>query len=151
MSLPSGFLTRSEIRKSQSPFAPNATLSGTKNFCVHRCGSGSSMRACHAAGPCSIPSQDKFPRWGFFGVFPLTCKANVRKLNAPQGPRISFGYHYHPFFGSKSAFFFLHTLGFFNPNSTSLLLSVQKTFFQNSSALCLVLFIHPEFFLGTIP
>ena len=28
---------------------------------VHRCGPGSSMRACYAAGPGSIPGRDKFP------------------------------------------------------------------------------------------
>ena len=28
---------------------------------VHRCGSGSSMLACHAAGPGSIPVRDRFP------------------------------------------------------------------------------------------
>ena len=28
---------------------------------VHRCGPGSSMRACHAAGPGSIPGRDRFP------------------------------------------------------------------------------------------
>ena len=28
---------------------------------VHRCGAGGSMRACHAAGPNSIPGRDKFP------------------------------------------------------------------------------------------
>ena len=27
-------------------------------------------RACHAAGPGSIPGRDRFPGWGFFGVFP---------------------------------------------------------------------------------
>ena len=37
--------------------------------CVHRCGTGVSMRACHAAGPGSIPGRDKFPGWGFFGAF----------------------------------------------------------------------------------
>ena len=37
---------------------------------VHRCGPGGSMRACHAAGPGSIPGRDRFPGWGFFGVFP---------------------------------------------------------------------------------
>ena len=37
---------------------------------VHRCGLGGSMRTCHAAGPGSIPGRDKFPGWGFFGVFP---------------------------------------------------------------------------------
>ena len=28
---------------------------------VHRCGANGSMRACHAAGPGSMPSWDKFP------------------------------------------------------------------------------------------
>ena len=28
---------------------------------VHRCGTSGSMRACHAAGPGSIPGRDKFP------------------------------------------------------------------------------------------
>ena len=28
---------------------------------VHHCGSVSSMHACHAAGPGSIPGWDKFP------------------------------------------------------------------------------------------
>ena len=28
---------------------------------VHRCGTGGSMRACHVAGPGSIPGRDKFP------------------------------------------------------------------------------------------
>ena len=28
---------------------------------VHRCGASGSMRACHAAGPGSIPGRDKFP------------------------------------------------------------------------------------------
>ena len=28
---------------------------------VHRCGPGGSMRACHAAGPGSIPGREKFP------------------------------------------------------------------------------------------
>ena len=37
---------------------------------VHRCGTGGTMRACHAAGPGSIPGRDKFPGLGFFGVFP---------------------------------------------------------------------------------
>ena len=30
-------------------------------FRVHRCGASGSMRACHAAGPGSIPGRDKFP------------------------------------------------------------------------------------------
>ena len=37
---------------------------------VHRCGAGGSMRACHAAGPGSIPGRDKFPGEVSFGVFP---------------------------------------------------------------------------------
>ena len=28
---------------------------------VHRCGPGGSMRACHTAGPGSIPGRDRFP------------------------------------------------------------------------------------------
>ena len=36
---------------------------------VHRCGTGGSMRVCHAAGPGSIPCRDRFPGWGFFGFF----------------------------------------------------------------------------------
>ena len=31
------------------------------NDIVHRCGTSGSMRACHAAGPGSILSWDKFP------------------------------------------------------------------------------------------
>ena len=30
-------------------------------FPVHRCGASGSMRACHAAGPGSIPGRDRFP------------------------------------------------------------------------------------------
>ena len=40
------------------------------NVEVHRCGTGGSMRACHAAGPGSILGRDKFPGQGSFGVFP---------------------------------------------------------------------------------
>ena len=36
-------------------------------YVVHRCGPGGSKRACHAAGPGSIPGRDKFPGWGFSG------------------------------------------------------------------------------------
>ena len=52
-------------------------------YTVHRCGASGSMRACHAAGPGSIPGRDRFPGWGFFGFF-LTCKTNVRKLKVPE-------------------------------------------------------------------
>ena len=31
------------------------------NSFVHRCGACGNMRACHAAGPGSIPGRDKFP------------------------------------------------------------------------------------------
>ena len=47
------------------------------------------MRACHAAGPGSIPG-----RWGFLRGF----SSPVRQMSGsfrPQGPRISFGHHYH--------------------------------------------------------
>ena len=60
---------------------------------VHRCGAGGSMGACHATGPGSIPGRDKFPVWGFFSGFFLTCKKNVRKLLSQQGPLTSFGRH----------------------------------------------------------
>ena len=30
-------------------------------YYVHCCGASGSMRACHAAGPGSIPGRDKFP------------------------------------------------------------------------------------------
>ena len=46
---------------------------------VHRCGPGGSMRACHAAGPGSIPGLYKFPGWGFSGFF-LTYETNVGKF-----------------------------------------------------------------------
>ena len=62
---------------------------------VHRCGPGATMRTCHAAGPCSIPGRDKFPGWGFFGVFPHLWD-KCREALGPQGPRISFGHH-HPY------------------------------------------------------
>ena len=52
---------------------------------VHSCGASGSMRACHAAGPGSIPGRDKFPGWGFSGFF-LTCKTNIRKLYAHKVP-----------------------------------------------------------------
>ena len=63
-------------------------------FMVHRCGPGGSMRACHAAGPGSIPGRDMFPGWGFSGVFPHLYD-KCREALGPQGPRISFGHHDH--------------------------------------------------------
>ena len=50
---------------------PSLWSSGNIVTSVHRCGTSGSMRACHTAGPGSIPGRDKFPGWGFFGVFPL--------------------------------------------------------------------------------
>ena len=52
---------------------------------VHRCGTSGSMRACHAAGPGSIPGRNKFPRWGFFGVF----FSPVRHMSGSFRPRRS--------------------------------------------------------------
>ena len=64
---------------------------------VHRCRPGGSMRACHAASPGSIPGRDKFRGRGSSGFF-LTCKTKCREALGPQGPRISFGHHYHSLF-----------------------------------------------------
>ena len=61
---------------------------------VHHCEPGGSMRACHAAGPGSIPGRDKFPGWGFYGDFPHLYD-KCREALGPQGPGISFGHHYH--------------------------------------------------------
>ena len=36
-------------------------ISSPNSGAVHRCGASGSMRACHAAGPGSIPGRDKFP------------------------------------------------------------------------------------------
>ena len=61
-------------------------------YTVHRCGTGDSMRACHAAGPGLISGRDRFPGWGFFRVFP----SPVRQISGnfrPKDPRISFGRH----------------------------------------------------------
>ena len=62
---------------------------------VHRRGTSGSMRACHAAGPGSIPGRDKFPGWGFFGGF----SSPVRRMSGSFrtiSPRISFAHHNHP-------------------------------------------------------
>ena len=63
---------------------------------VHRCGTSGSMRACHTAGPGSNPGWDKFSGWRFFEVFPHLYD-KCREALGPQGPRISFGHHYHPY------------------------------------------------------
>ena len=64
------------------------------NNLVNRCGAGASTRAFHAAGPIRSPVGTSF-LGEVFGVF-LTCKKNQEALG-PQGPRISFGPHNHPF------------------------------------------------------
>ena len=61
---------------------------------VHRCGPGGSVRACHTAGPGSIRGRDKFPGWDIFGAFPHLYD-KCREALCTQGPRISFGHHYH--------------------------------------------------------
>ena len=57
---------------------------------IHCCGAGGSMPACHVAGPSSIPGREKFPGWGFFGVFPHLLD-KYQEVLGPQGPQISFG------------------------------------------------------------
>ena len=59
---------------------------------VHRYGAGGSMRACRAAGQCSIPVWDKLPGWGFRVFF-----SPVRKIWGSFRPRISFGHCNHPY------------------------------------------------------
>ena len=51
------------------------------------------MRACHAAGPGSIPGRDKFPGWGIFEVFPHL-QDKCQEALGSQAPRISFGRHH---------------------------------------------------------
>ena len=57
------------------------------NF-VHRCGTSGSMRACHAAGPGSIPGRDNFPGWGFFGVFPTPVRQMPGSFRPTRSPNI---------------------------------------------------------------
>ena len=50
----------------KSPFSNLSVTSPTsqlilQSYRVHRCGASGRMRACHAAGPGSIPGRDKFP------------------------------------------------------------------------------------------
>ena len=78
------------------PYRTNYKLETSLMINVHRCGAGGSLRACHAAGPGSIPGRDKFAGWGFLGVF-LHVQGKCQEVLGPQGPRISFGRHNHPF------------------------------------------------------
>ena len=41
--------------------ATTMTIITIMSTTIHCCGAGGSMRACHAAGPGSIPGWDKFP------------------------------------------------------------------------------------------
>ena len=52
----------------------------------HRCGPGGSMRACHAAGPGSIPGKDKFPGWGLFSGFSSPVRQTSGSFGAPRPP-----------------------------------------------------------------
>ena len=52
---------------------------------VHRCGTGGSMRASHAAGPRSLPGRDRFPGWGFFQGF----SSHVRQMSGNFMPTSS--------------------------------------------------------------
>ena len=58
-----GIRTRNRLNRMCQIWSQNKGLY-FQPYVVHR------MRACHAAGPGSIPGRDKFPGWGFFGVFP---------------------------------------------------------------------------------
>ena len=55
---------------------------------VHRCGTDGSMRACHAAGPGSIPGRDKFPGWGFFLGFSSPVRWMSRSFRPTRSPSI---------------------------------------------------------------
>ena len=52
---------------------------------VHRCGPGGSTRACHAAGPGSIPDRDRFFWVRFFRGFSSPVR-QISKLQAPKVP-----------------------------------------------------------------
>ena len=53
---------------------------------VHRCGASGSMRACHAAGPGSIPGRDRFPGWGFSRGFSRGFSSPVRQMSGNFRP-----------------------------------------------------------------
>ena len=55
---------------------------------VHRCGPGGIMRACHAAGPGSIPGRDRFPGWGFFRGFSSPVRQMSGGFRPPRSPNI---------------------------------------------------------------
>ena len=49
-----------DMMKRELTLSPEPTTTSTE-MQVHRCEASDSMRACHAAGPGSIPGRDKFP------------------------------------------------------------------------------------------
>ena len=55
---------------------------------VHRYGTSGSMRACHAAGPGSIPGRDKFPGRGFFRGFSSPVRRMSGSFRPPGSPNI---------------------------------------------------------------
>ena len=82
------------IRETLREAHPASSVNGHWSSPPLRCGTGGSMRACHAVGPGSIPGRDKIPGWGFFGFF----SSPIRQMSGsfrPQGPGILFGHHYH--------------------------------------------------------
>ena len=54
----------------------------------HSYGRGGSMRACHAAGPGSIPDHDKFPGWGFFRGFSSPVRQMSGNFRPTKSPNI---------------------------------------------------------------
>ena len=55
---------------------------------VNPCGASGSMRACHAAGPGSIPGRDKFPVWGFSRGFSSPVRQMSGSFRPPRSPNI---------------------------------------------------------------
>ena len=53
---------------------------------VHRCGASGSMRACHAVGPGSIPSRDRFSGWGFFRGYSSPVRQMSGNFRPPKVP-----------------------------------------------------------------
>ena len=55
---------------------------------VHCCGTGGSMRTCHAAGLGSIPSRDKFPGWHFFRGSSTPVRQMSGSFRPPRSPNM---------------------------------------------------------------
>ena len=82
---------------SSSIILPSPTLSITIAFSilsahftrsVHRCGPGGSMRACHVAGPGSIPGRYRFLSEVFFRVFSSPARQMSGSFRPPRSPNI---------------------------------------------------------------